>query len=420
MDAIQKLKSLRTEKDEAINNIAIGAAIQFIPLIILGLIPARFPSFSVTFLSLISVGLFIPGWIAFVQGTLGYAQSKGHHSAWGWLGLLSLWGLAILLFFPDKRNFTKQQSSPGDQNPFIHLNLIELTLFPFMAAVALYMTGVCVIAGFSSFTIAQLLEIAEQFSYWPMEAVKFGCTALFCLYLIHQIWQSRLAPKAMLGRLQAIQLKQILLITIVDLLFALSAAWLTLCGISFFAPGYIAERLERQSLTTDVPTLALWSLSAVVIAPLLEEFIFRGIIIHKLELKWGLLPGILISSLLFALLHFRFDVVPLFVMGLLYAFLYLKSNSLWPSICCHAAYNFGIISVPLVSRLSSKTTFDNTDEMIQVYQQSVQSNPWVLVPILFASSFYLIHFMWTIRPKTNSQLPYFVNQSRLATESAAH
>jgi len=46
--------------------------------------------------------LILGGVVAFIYGCRSYAKGKGHHPAWGFLGLLSIVGLIILVFLPDK------------------------------------------------------------------------------------------------------------------------------------------------------------------------------------------------------------------------------------------------------------------------------------------------------------------------------
>jgi len=42
------------------------------------------------------------GTVFFIYGCISYAKGKGHHGAWGILGLFSIIGLIILVLFPDK------------------------------------------------------------------------------------------------------------------------------------------------------------------------------------------------------------------------------------------------------------------------------------------------------------------------------
>jgi hypothetical protein len=45
----------------------------------------------------------LAGVAIFVWGCSQYAKGKGHSPWWGFLGLLSIFGLVALVFFPDKR-----------------------------------------------------------------------------------------------------------------------------------------------------------------------------------------------------------------------------------------------------------------------------------------------------------------------------
>ncbi len=49
------------------------------------------------------------GNILFIWGCWSYAKGKGYHGAWGFLGLLSIIGLIILIFFPDRNKFLHRE-----------------------------------------------------------------------------------------------------------------------------------------------------------------------------------------------------------------------------------------------------------------------------------------------------------------------
>lgn len=52
--------------------------------------------------SMLALLILLCGFILFVWGCCSYAKGKGYNSAWGVLGLFSVIGLIILVFFPDK------------------------------------------------------------------------------------------------------------------------------------------------------------------------------------------------------------------------------------------------------------------------------------------------------------------------------
>jgi membrane protease YdiL (CAAX protease family) len=97
------------------------------------------------------------------------------------------------------------------------------------------------------------------------------------------------------------------------------------------------------------PTLGLkliyaWCLLFAVlcfVAPVLEELVFRKALM-------GLLGagsfGLVVSSLLFAVAHLNFWVVPhLFLAGMWFGHVYRRAGY-WASVCCHALFNFVVVS----------------------------------------------------------------------------
>tara|TARA_B100001750_G_scaffold235528_2_gene238246 strand:- start:2533 stop:3396 length:864 start_codon:yes stop_codon:yes gene_type:complete len=83
----------------------------------------------------------------------------------------------------------------------------------------------------------------------------------------------------------------------------------------------------------------------VVVAPLTEEVFFRGLLLPGLAARHGAGPAVVLSALLFALLHFGWAAAGVaFVAGLLLGAVRVRAGSLWPSIALHASIN----AVPLL------------------------------------------------------------------------
>ncbi len=113
----------------------------------------------------------------------------------------------------------------------------------------------------------------------------------------------------------------------------LNAGWSQLVN-----PG--KEKLLEQ-LGTEESTLLL-VLSAgltCVVAPMCEEFLFRGYIFTALR-SWGLLPAAIADGLLFGGVHVSsapaLDLLPLAALGFGLCLLYRYSGSLYPGMGAHA------------------------------------------------------------------------------------
>ena len=91
-------------------------------------------------------------------------------------------------------------------------------------------------------------------------------------------------------------------------------------------------------------SLVMLSLLAVLVAPFAEEIFFRGFIFSGIGNRYGYGWGAILSALIFALVHvltlWQLGVmVPIFLLGLLLAWLYMRTGSIWPCIFTHFAYN---------------------------------------------------------------------------------
>jgi len=87
-------------------------------------------------------------------------------------------------------------------------------------------------------------------------------------------------------------------------------------------------------------TLILNLLLAGVLAPLVEEMLFRGIIFGGLRTYFGKWTAAVISAAIFSGLHLQtYGFFPRFVLGIVLVYLFDKYKSLYPSIALHALNN---------------------------------------------------------------------------------
>lgn len=76
-----------------------------------------------------------------------------------------------------------------------------------------------------------------------------------------------------------------------------------------------------------------------VIGPLMEETLFRGMILQSLR-PWGDRLAIIVSAVLFGITHMNFyQGVPAVLLGLLFGFVAVKAGSIVPTAIMHILYN---------------------------------------------------------------------------------
>lgn len=105
-------------------------------------------------------------------------------------------------------------------------------------------------------------------------------------------------------------------------------------------------RITAQSDVPPVgdPLFAVAVLGSVVLTPVAEELLFRGILYQSLRKHVGVVLGAGSSAILFALLHLRLAAIPEFlILGIMLAIAFERTRSLYPSMVMHAAYNAAII-----------------------------------------------------------------------------
>jgi uncharacterized protein len=104
-------------------------------------------------------------------------------------------------------------------------------------------------------------------------------------------------------------------------------------------------------------------LSAILIGPFLEEILFRGIILKGLLSNYTPKKAILISSIIFGLIHGQPSMIPgAICFGLLFGYIYYKTNSIGITVLLHAATNlFGIVASYLNNHFGNPNLHKITD-----------------------------------------------------------
>ncbi|NEP51243.1 MAG: CPBP family intramembrane metalloprotease [Moorea sp. SIO3C2] len=392
-----------------------GLAFQLIPLLTLGLILQNNESFLASLsrslglvIILLILGLLLYGYLPLVKGCRQYIHHKGYPSNWGWLGLLSFWGLSVLLLFPTKRNKFYSEESLGKDSinhPFNKLNIPEILLFGFLGLPISILT---IVGLFCLVKNRDFNEIIENANFNTVISVFIWLfIGLFLFLELRRVgFDLRKFGILNFGILkQKNNVKLIILIVILTYAFDWCFNSLNLYYISFIFPDYV-ENFINESYFTNVIGLIFWSFSVIVLTPLWEELFFRGIILQKWAMKWGIKAGIVTSSLLFAIYHVRFDIVFLFIVGTIFCVLYFKTGNLIVPILCNIIHNT-IWTIFMIGRYYSSSNVD----FVSVNDYRVSMEPLLgQKTIVAAISFAVIMvFLYRNFPKQDDILPYYRN-----------
>lgn len=124
---------------------------------------------------------------------------------------------------------------------------------------------------------------------------------------------------------------------------------LSVCAFANIANSFCGRLFERIGIDYNVDFgdnprgffgFLLSLLATAVVPSLVEEFACRGLVLGSLR-RFGDGFAVLVSAILFGLMHGNFDQMPFaFMVGLVLGFIVVKTDSLWIAVAVHAANNF--------------------------------------------------------------------------------
>jgi membrane protease YdiL (CAAX protease family) len=131
--------------------------------------------------------------------------------------------------------------------------------------------------------------------------------------------------------------------------------WAALAMVSYFLLSAVYVSIAQppqddlpQQLGADQSTAlaVVTGVFVIGIAPVVEEFFFRGFLYQALRTRIGVIGGAVVSGLIFGAIHLKPEyLLPLAILGTALALLFEKTNSLWPCILIHALNNAIAFSV---------------------------------------------------------------------------
>lgn len=234
--------------------------------------------------------------------------------------------------------------------------------------------------------IAGLLpfKFFKEFSFFLVYLLSFGGASI--LIYLYKKKKEKEHYKHPNFRINDYLLVPLIIIATIALQMGVTTPLISLIPV----PEFITKIME--SISKDMQNI--WGLTAVVIlAPILEEYLFRGVMLEGLLKRISPIKAILISSALFGLVHLNpWQFIAAMVIGIFAGWIYYKTRSLSLAIIIHIANNGWAM---LWGYLNNKTGAEN--EMPQLY--------YVVIAIIMAVVFiYILNRRLTPSSIEESQL----------------
>lgn len=256
----------------------------------------------------------------------------------------------------DIQDFNENESQndlKDDQNQQLNVIGTELTwrnFFLFFLSYFAISIGVVFVVGIflaiiDSFFGTNLIDALDQIQYLSLlELATFVLTML--------VFRSVRDYLNGNYNIQALKKWQTYLYLVGAYLVVYFAQYLFIYLLEWEQAGSQVDLFGLDQIGVSALNLILLILAFVVIAPITEEIIFRGLIFGFIKDKLGLIAALFISSAIFGLLHPGHHLSS-FVMGLAFALLYHRTKSIAVPIVLHMVWNalatYGLLSLVISS-----------------------------------------------------------------------
>ena len=318
--------------------------------------------------------------------------------------ILNIFGLSILCLLKSRNVNNTSLEEPLKEFSLLSIvagyGAISILLTPFFISIALWIRG--------ADGLGEYLKNNGDFS----NISNVVASILFSWYLIRNFKRYNLNHKLIFGSLKKIDFKLPLGLAIIDYVFVWGINPPILYSLSFIFPQYV-ENFLNQKYATTIVGWAFFAISALLFAPVIEELIFRGIVLQKITVVKNINRALFISAISFALIHFRFDIFSLFIHAIIFAILYLKTKQLAYPILCHFFYNLIAVVRSIYNYFFSNINPDVKITVVEYQQQFLEDWKWCVL-FLALSVPYLCYFIYKNYPRNYDieKLPYYANQQQ--------
>lgn len=161
--------------------------------------------------------------------------------------------------------------------------------------------------------------------------------------------------------------------------------------LTVFTSGYLSSELITFLQLPDISKISKMSLlskvlEGIILAPILEEILFRGIILEAFLKKYDISKAILFSALLFGIVHFNPpQILSASISGLILGWVYYRTKSLLPCIFMHFVNNLLAFAPSIFPKLQESVLFKNGT----LYSNIANPMTYVLVILGLLSMLYV-------------------------------
>ncbi|PYZ92162.1 CPBP family intramembrane metalloprotease [Salipaludibacillus keqinensis] len=127
---------------------------------------------------------------------------------------------------------------------------------------------------------------------------------------------------------------------------------------------------ENTEVIVDMATAVPYMIIVVaVFVPIMEELVFRMVIFGSLYKRFGFWIAAIVSGLIFAIVHWDFEHLLVYLaMGIVFAFLYVKTKRIIVPIIAHVGINSFVMLVQVIYGERLQEFIEQMEELEQTVQ----------------------------------------------------
>ncbi|RLQ93587.1 CPBP family intramembrane glutamic endopeptidase [Falsibacillus albus] len=185
------------------------------------------------------------------------------------------------------------------------------------------------ISGFFGFTSFTFKYTVSTFTYF------------YVFLLCYRVTQQKSISFKNLFVLKAKKINwiEVIGLTILTKVINISLLASVLLYIVYYSPQYLSSFASDTNTVEPLTNFFFLAFQAIVLAPIIEELFFRGILLQSWGVRWGVKRAIILSSFTLSVLHFSSQFLDLFVGSIVLSVLFLKYKSLIIPILFHTINN---------------------------------------------------------------------------------
>ena len=271
--------------------------------------------------------------------------------------------------------------------------------------------GIAVFVGLFGLATYLFDGFGEFIDLFVSSFTMYGLMLMWILWLRRRNGLSLNVLFGKFSRLKTVRIHYLILMVIVGMGFSISCTYLGIYLIMqlFGEISFIDALFDGGDLWPETFDSLQEYLHAifvvlllVVVAPIFEEIVFRGIFMTRWVVKWGYKRGIILSSILFGVLHP--GIIGPSVMGVILCCLYNRTKSLWVSILFHVINNLIVVVLVLITGDPGSIETEEFDSL---------SNVFPILGLFIVTGCIITLILYKLRPLKSDIIPYQHNLRNL-------